>query len=178
MMPVEAAAQRITFRPVSSASARALAIRAGNGAVWLGSFLLVLYLALKNGGFDVVERSEVGVAVWWIVVVGTVVGAFAPGGESRTGRILLVVLALFAGWTALSLGWTESAGRTSIELGKVTAYLGFFAFALALRAVRRHGCHRRGYGAGRSLAYGPQLVSGAGGDPFHPIAPGPASLSA
>ena len=103
MMPVEAAAHRITFRPVSSASARALAIRAGNGAVWLGSFLLVLYLALKNGGFDVVERSEVGVAVWWIVVVGTVVGAFAPGGESRTGRILLVVLALFAGWTAAAL---------------------------------------------------------------------------
>ena len=134
---MEAAAQPIGFRRISAVPARALAARSANGAVWAAAFLLVLYLALKNGGFDVVQRSEVGIAVWWIVLVGTLVGAFAPGGESRLGRLMLVVLALFAAWTALSLSWTESDGRTAIELGKVTAYLGFFALALAVQGAGR-----------------------------------------
>ena len=37
-------------------------------------FLLILYLALRGGGYDAVVRSEVGVAIWWIVVLGAIVG--------------------------------------------------------------------------------------------------------
>ena len=37
-------------------------------------FALVVYLALEGGGYDVVVRSEVGMALWWIVLLGALVG--------------------------------------------------------------------------------------------------------
>lgn len=111
--------------------------RLARAGAWAAPFVLVLYLAFNNGGFDVVERSEVGLAVWWIVLVGTLVGALPAGGTSWAGRAMLLSLGLFAAWTALSLGWTESAERTAIELGKVVTYLGIFAIALAIQGAGR-----------------------------------------
>ena len=84
-----------------------------------------------------VERSEVGIAVWWLLLVGTLVGALPIAGGTVAGRILLVVLAAFAAWTALSLSWTESAERTSIELARTITYLGVFAVALAVQGEGR-----------------------------------------
>ncbi len=104
---------------------------------WLLPFALIIYLALNNGGYDVIERSEAGMVVWWMVLVGTVVGGLPAAGGTRAGRVMLVVLTAFAAWTALSLIWTESAGRTSIELGRVAAYLGFFALSLAVQGEGR-----------------------------------------
>jgi hypothetical protein len=98
---------------------------------------LVGYLALNNGGYDVIERSQAGILVWWIVVVATAIGALPVAGGAPAGRAMLAVLAAFAAWTALSLGWTESQERTWIELGRVAAYLGFFALALGLTGTGR-----------------------------------------
>ena len=39
-------------------------------AAWTLGFAPVLYLALRGGGYDIAVRSEVGLAVWWIVLVG------------------------------------------------------------------------------------------------------------
>src|SRR5438034_14268 len=75
-------------------------------ATWLVAALLVVYLALNNGGYDAIQRSEVGVAVWWVVLVGTAVGALSVAWGTRYGRLAFGLLALFAGWTALSLIWT------------------------------------------------------------------------
>lgn len=53
---------------------------------WLLPFVLIIYLALNNGGYDVIERREPGMVVWWMVLVGPVVGgsrrqaALAPDG--------------------------------------------------------------------------------------------------
>src|SRR5215207_7862231 len=83
-------------------------------AAWLLPLLLIVYLGLNNGGYDVIERSQAGMIVWWIVLMGTAVGALPVAGGTRLGQAMLILLAAFAGWTALSLGWTESAQRTSI----------------------------------------------------------------
>ena len=83
-----------------------------------------------------VERSEIGIAVWWLLLVGTLVGALPIAGGTNAGRALLIVLAAFAAWTALSLSWTESEERTAIELARTLTYLGVFAVALA---VQREG---------------------------------------
>ena len=51
-----------------------------------------------------------------------------------------VVLAIFIGlvaWTALALGWTQSAERTATELARAVTYLGVFALALAAQRGRR-----------------------------------------
>jgi hypothetical protein len=109
-------------------------------AGWLLPFLLVLYLALKEGGYDAAIRGEVGIAVWWIVLVGAAVGALPTARITRVGWAGLGLLAAFALWTGLGIGWSESAERSVAELGRVATLLGVFALALS---VQGRGAARR-----------------------------------
>ena len=109
-------------------------------AGWFLPFVLVLYLALKEGGYDAAIRSEVGIAVWWIVLVGAVVGALPSARMTRVGWVGFGLLAGFAFWTALGIGWSESAERSVAELGRVATLLGVFALALS---VQGHEAARR-----------------------------------
>jgi hypothetical protein len=113
------------------ANATDLARRAGPLlATWWLPFILVLYLALKGGGYDLIVRSEIGIAVWWIVLVGAVAGLLPVARIGRVGWTALGLLAAFAVWTGLGIGWSESAERSVAELGRVATYLGVFALAL------------------------------------------------
>ena len=104
------------------------------GSAFAGSvlpFLLVVYLSLEAGGYDAIVRSEVGVAVWWIVLVGAVVGVVSTARISRAGWIFLGLLAAFALWTGLGAAvWSESAERSVTELSRVMTLLGVFVFSL------------------------------------------------
>ena len=126
---------------------------------WLLPVVLIVYLALNNGGYDDIQRSEVGIAVWWMVLVGTVVGALPIAGGTRAGRIMLGVLAAFAAWNALSLTWTESSERTAIELARVTTYLGVFALALAVQGGERWRYLLHGVTAGIAIVCGVAVLS-------------------
>jgi hypothetical protein len=108
-------------------------------AAWTLAFALVAYLALSNGGYDTVVRSQVGVAVWWIVLLGALAGIL-PGRIGRAGWVAIGLLAGFALWTGLASGWSESAERSTIELGRLATYLGVLVLAVALqgRAAARH----------------------------------------
>jgi hypothetical protein len=108
-------------------------------AAWTLAFSLVAYLALSNGGYDTVVRSQVGIAVWWIVLLGALAGIL-PGRIGRTGWVAIGLLASFAVWTGLATGWSESAERTVVELGRVATYLGVLVLAIALqgRTAARH----------------------------------------
>lgn len=96
-------------------------------------FLLVAYLGLRGGGYDAVVRSEIGIAVWWIVLLGAAVGALPIARLGRAAWIGLGLVAAFAAWTALGITWSESAERSVAELGRVAALLGVFALALAVQ---------------------------------------------
>ena len=100
-------------------------------AAWLLPFALITYLGLRGGGYDVIVRSEVGIAAWWIVLLGALAGVLPVARLRAPAWVGLGLLAAFAVWTGLSLGWTESDERTVIELGKVAAYLGILALAFA-----------------------------------------------
>jgi O-Antigen ligase len=102
----------------------------GATAIWLLCFTLVSYLGLKGGGYDPLVHDQVGIAVWWIVLVATAVGALPVNRPSSLAWLALGLLAAFVAWTALSLGWTESAERTSADLARVAGYLGVFVFAV------------------------------------------------
>ncbi|MCL4287111.1 MAG: hypothetical protein KJ006_05640, partial [Thermoleophilia bacterium] len=109
-------------------------------AGWLLPFLLVLYLALKEGGYDATIRSEVGIAVWWIVLVGAAAGVLPSARITRVGWVGLGLFGAFAVWTGLGIGWSESAERSVAELGRVAMLLGIFALALSVQgreAARR-----------------------------------------
>lgn len=109
-------------------------------ATWLLAAVLPIYLALKGGGYDTIVRNEIGIAVWWILLVGALFG-FLPA--ARVGRAAWVAISAILGltaWTALSISWSESAERSADELSQIVAYAGIFALAVAVqgRASARH----------------------------------------
>jgi len=112
----------------------------GATAVWLLCFALVAYLGLKGGGYDPLAHDQVGIAIWWVVLLATAVGAIPRARPGRLAWAALALLAAFALWTALSLAWTESVEQTWADLARVTGYLGVFAFAVF--AVGRLGARR------------------------------------
>ncbi|HEV7806841.1 MAG TPA: O-antigen ligase family protein [Solirubrobacteraceae bacterium] len=118
-----------------------LAARVDGSAItaWTLAFAVVAYLALRNGGYDTIVRSEVGIAVWWIVLLGALAGIL-PARVGVLGWVAIGLLAAFAAWTGLATGWSESAERSTIELGRVATYLGVLVLAIALqgRAAARH----------------------------------------
>lgn len=112
----------------------------GATAVWLLCFALVAYLGLKGGGYDPLVHDRVGIAVWWIVLLATAVGAIPPRRPGRIAWAALGFLAAFVLWTALSLTWTEGVEQTWADLARVAGYLGVFAFGIF--AVGRLGARR------------------------------------
>ncbi len=111
----------------------------GGVATWLLAAVLVVYLALENGGYDPIPRDQLGVAVWWALLLGVAVEALPVPGRTRAALVALGLLLGFAAWTALSMGWTQSEERTATELARVATYLGVFALGICLVTRRRAG---------------------------------------
>lgn len=108
------------------------------GAVWTWvlCFALVAYLGLEGGGYDPLVSEPIGIAVWWVLLAGVLVGALPRLGPGRLAWVSIGLFAAFAAWTALSLGWTESSGNTATELARVVGYLGAFALVIFSRGSR------------------------------------------
>jgi hypothetical protein len=114
----------------------ALREKPADPVIWLAAAGLIVYLSLRAGGYDPIPRDEVGIVVWWALLLGGAIGALSVlriGLAARWG--LFAFLALIA-WTALSLGWTESAERTMTELARAVTYLGVFVLALVVQRGR------------------------------------------
>jgi hypothetical protein len=103
-------------------------------------FVLVLYLALEGGGYDVVVRGEVGIAIWWIVLLGALVGALPVRALGRAELVGLGLLLAFAAWTALGISWSPSSERSVEEAARVLIFVGVLALSVAAQdreALRR-----------------------------------------
>ena len=119
-------------------------------AVWLLGFGLVVYLSLDGGGYDPVVRSQLGIAIWWGVLLGLAVGAL-PLNKLRYGSwVALGLLAAYVGWVALSCIWTDATQNTVADLGRVVTYLGVFALALSIRSSK--GARRMASALGAGIA--------------------------
>jgi hypothetical protein len=105
-------------------------------STWLLGFGLTVYLGLNGGGYDPLVSDKLEIVVWWIVVAGLLVGAFPRRRPGRLGWTALGLFAAFVGWTALSLGWTDSTDATSADLARVSGYLAIFALILFVRGSR------------------------------------------
>jgi len=101
-------------------------------ATWLIPFALIVYLGMKRGGFEQPVRGEVGVAVWWAVCLGLLAAQLPARRVGRAGWIGLGLLVAFAGWTALGVSWSDSAGKSMIEVARVVVYVGVLALALLI----------------------------------------------
>lgn len=130
---------------------RGLPLNLGGVAAWTIPFLLFTYLGLNNGGYDLIERSEVGIAIWWLILVGALAGSISLPKGGWAGKAALGLLLLFAAWTALSLIWTGSAERTGTELGRVAALVGIFVLAFSAQVSRHWRAALGGVAAGATL---------------------------
>jgi len=151
--------ETIEHTPPEPASTRAPSIRAripaldwSGAATWLLAALLVVYLALENGGYDPIPRDQIGVAVWWAVLLGVAVEALPVPGRTRASLVVLGLLFGFAVWTGLAFIWTESAERTATELARVATYLGVLFLGICLVTRRRAGARHLLHGVTFGLA--------------------------
>lgn len=104
---------------------------------WVLGFGLIALLGLEGGGYDTLIYSQIGIAAWWLLLLGFAAGILPRRGLSVPALVAIALLLLFAACTALSLLWTESAGRTGTELARVITYAGIFALPLLTGISRR-----------------------------------------
>jgi hypothetical protein len=131
--PASSGGQAAALRqPTSSALTSFLGERWQAFAGFALPMLFVVYLALKGGAYDSIIYSEAGIVAWWLILIACTAGLVRPESISRTGLVALGALFAFAVWTALGIGWSESAEQSAAELGRVASYLGVFGLALAL----------------------------------------------
>lgn len=97
-------------------------------------FALPLYLAMRGGGYEAVLRDQVGVALWWVLLTGVLVGALPIARPSRAQLIALGSLVALAAWTGIGALWSQSSGRTVEELSRLSCYAA--ALALGIATVR------------------------------------------
>ena len=106
-------------------------------------FLLVFYLGLEGGGYDPVVRSEVGIAIWWIVLLGVLVGLLPTTRLPGLAWVGLGLLLAFGAWTTLGITWSESSERSAAEVARVATLLGIFllcALTQGRESLRRAVC--------------------------------------
>jgi hypothetical protein len=97
---------------------------------WGLAVLFSVYLGLSGGGYDIVVRSEIGLLIWWFVLLGVLVGALPHARIPRAGWMATGLLAGFLVWTWIGLSWTSSHELTLDEVCRLSTYLGCFLLAL------------------------------------------------
>lgn len=140
-------------RPARRPRSRSAGFDWGGAATWLLSALLVVYLGLENGGYDPIPRDQVGVAVWWLLLLAVAVQALPVPGREPPALAALGLLGGFAVWTALAMTWTASEERTATEMARVATYLGVLALGVCLVTRRRAGARQILHGVAFGLAF-------------------------
>jgi hypothetical protein len=126
--------ETVAARRTLSSSVR-LRIDPAAVGIWVLAFALPVYLALKGGGYDGIVRGQIGIAVWWAVLVGAAVGVLPVARPTRAGWAMVGLLATFTAWTLLSTAWSSSSERSVFEASRVATHLG--VLVLAVMALRR-----------------------------------------
>lgn len=107
-------------------------------ATWALAGGLVLFLGFDGGGYDIVVRSQIGVLVWWLILVGAACGLLPAGRLTRAGWTGVALFAGFVAWTGLAVTWSASSERSLQEVSRVASYLGVVVLALAIHRDREH----------------------------------------
>ena len=104
-------------------------------------FLLILTLAVEAGGYELIFRSQVGIIVWWAVLLGLAAGLLPSLRVTRPGWVAVCLFGGLVALTALAtLTWTESVERSVIELSRTLAIFGIFLLLLLIQG--RDGLRR------------------------------------
>lgn len=135
------------------------AVRMAPLGPWLSSFAVVVYLGLKGGGYDVLVQGELGVAAWWIVLVGALVGALPLARFGRRGWVAIAVLSAYLLWMFIAIGWSESQENGWADSAHLATLLGLFVLALGLQGRHQSRHFVNGLTAGIAVVAGIALLS-------------------
>jgi O-antigen ligase len=103
---------------------------------WVLCGCLVLYLGFSGGGYAFSTYGQVGIVVWWLVVIACAWGLLPRTALSRAALVTLTALGAFTAWTALGITWSISAGRSFQDLALVTTYFGILVLGVAVHRER------------------------------------------
>jgi hypothetical protein len=121
-------------RTASDETPRRLRVRRAAG--FAVAVVLTLVLAFDGGGYDLVIRQEVGLAIWALIALGLAVGVLPRARLSPAAWTALGGFAAFAALNLLAHAWTDSDERTTAELARVLQYGG--VVTLAYLALNRY----------------------------------------
>ena len=115
------------------ASARNVAARQGHDRVvgFLVGAAAPFALAVQGGGYDIVAYEFTGLAIWWLIAAGLLLGLLPRAHPPRTMRLPLIGFIALAAWTAASILWTASEEASFAELARLLAYAGIATIAIA-----------------------------------------------
>jgi tetratricopeptide (TPR) repeat protein len=128
--------ESVATRPLATRSGAWPMIDFGLIGIWALVGGLVLYLAVDGGGYGIVVHSQVGILVWWAVLVGAVWGLLPATRLSRAGWSALALFGGFVAWTALGVTWSISSERSLADLSLLVGYLGVLVLGLSLHRDR------------------------------------------
>ncbi len=128
-------------------------------STWGLAVLFSVYLALSGGGYDIVVRSEIGLVVWWFVVLGLLIGILPRARIPRAGWIASALLGGFLIWTWIGLSWSSSHELTLDEVGRLSTYLGIFVLGLCALSAETARPLINGLGCGIVIVSGLAILS-------------------
>jgi hypothetical protein len=147
-MTMESTATRLAL-PRARALPRVDAAGAGT---WVLAAGLVLYLGIDGGGYDILIHSQVGVVLWWIVLVGAAWGVLPAARFTRAAGTAVALFGLFVVWTALASTWSLSSERSLADLSLVATYLAVLLLAIAIHRDREQAVRRTVNAVGAAIA--------------------------
>lgn len=102
--------------------------RVALGTWWIAGVvaILVFWIAYENGGSGLTARSIVGIALWWVILVGVGFGLLPRAPLGRTVVVAGGLLAAFAVHTFVSAFWAPNAAKAFNEFNRIVLYLGLY----------------------------------------------------
>jgi O-antigen ligase len=119
---------------------------------WVLGFVLVLYLAVKGGGYDLVVRNQVGVIVWWAVLIGAAWAILPANRVSRVAWGAIALFGAFTAWTAITTTSSISSERSLQELSRVAVYLGILLLGIGIHRDRSRALRQTAGAVGAAIA--------------------------
>jgi O-Antigen ligase/Tetratricopeptide repeat len=116
--------------------ARAVAPDLGAVGVGVGSAVGIGALAAADGGYFPTAWGWTALVTLWLVAAWLVLGRAEVNG-GRLGGLFVGAVTALAGWTWLSLAWSENTTQTALEGFRLLGYVGIAAaLVLVVRAER------------------------------------------
>jgi tetratricopeptide (TPR) repeat protein len=99
---------------------------------WLLAAVPIVYLGVRQGGYDTVIGSQFAIAAWWLILL-LFAGGLVRARLSRGGAVGFALLCGYAAWTTLSLLWTESSEATIVDVSQMLLYVALMGLLLLVQ---------------------------------------------